>query len=130
MALSNADPLPSWNEGPAKQAILDFVVRVTTAGGPDFVPVNERIAVFDNEEPENSDYPKDPEFRKKFGPRGVLHTCANADGTQKIEDSAAGAFKKLGLKPEMVTKAVPVLTDYVSKTGGADVGKLLAGALK
>jgi arylsulfatase len=39
------------------------------------------------EEPENPDYPKDPEFRKKFGPRGVLHTWANADGTQKIEDT-------------------------------------------
>lgn len=44
--------------------------------------------------------------------------------------SAASAFKKLGLKPEMVSKAVPVLTDYVSKKGGADVGKILAGALK
>src|SRR5215510_9517966 len=36
------------------------------------------------EEPENADYPKDPEFKKKFGPRGVLHTWANPDGTQKI----------------------------------------------
>lgn len=42
----------------------------------------------------------------------------------------AGSFKKLGLKPEMVTKAVPILTDYVSKAGGANVGQLLAGALK
>ena len=39
------------------------------------------------EEPENVDYPKDPEFRKKFGPRGVLHTWANGDGTQRIEDT-------------------------------------------
>jgi arylsulfatase len=39
------------------------------------------------EEPENEDYPKDPEFKKKFGPRGVLHTFANPDGTQKIEDT-------------------------------------------
>lgn len=44
--------------------------------------------------------------------------------------SAASSFQKLGLKPEMVTKAVPVLTDYVSKMGGADVGSLLAGVLK
>lgn len=43
------DPLPSWNEGPARQAVLDFVRRVTTPGGPDFVPVEERIAVFDND---------------------------------------------------------------------------------
>ena len=39
------------------------------------------------QEPENPDYPKDPEFKKKFGPRGVLHTWANADGTQKIENT-------------------------------------------
>src|ERR1017187_7293384 len=41
--------LPSWSEGPAKQSILDFVNKVTTAGGPDFVPAPERIAVFDND---------------------------------------------------------------------------------
>ena len=44
--------------------------------------------------------------------------------------SAMDAFKQLGLSPEMVTRAVPVLTDYVSKVGGAEVGQLLAGALK
>jgi hypothetical protein len=48
-AVAQADPLPSWNEGPAKRAILDFVARVTTAGGTDFVPVPERIATFDND---------------------------------------------------------------------------------
>jgi phosphoserine phosphatase len=42
-------PLASWNEGASKQSILDFVNRVTTAGSPDFVPVPERIAVFDND---------------------------------------------------------------------------------
>ena len=36
------------------------------------------------EEPENPDYPQDPEFKKKYGPRGVLHCWANPDGTQKI----------------------------------------------
>jgi len=44
-----ADPLPSWNDGPAKKSILAFVARVTTAGSPDFVPVPERIATFDND---------------------------------------------------------------------------------
>jgi len=42
-------PLASWNEGMTKQSILDFVKRVTTEGSPDFVPVPERIAVFDND---------------------------------------------------------------------------------
>jgi phosphoserine phosphatase len=44
-----ADPLPSWNEGKARQSIVDFVRKVTNGGGPDFVPVAERIAVFDND---------------------------------------------------------------------------------
>ena len=43
------DTLLSWNDGAAKTAIVDFVTRVTTAGGPDFVPAVERIAVFDND---------------------------------------------------------------------------------
>ncbi len=44
-----ADPLPSWNDGPAKKAILDFVAKTTNEKSPDFVPVAERIAVFDND---------------------------------------------------------------------------------
>jgi len=44
-----ADPLPSWNEGPAKHSIVEFITKVTTAGSPDLVPVPERIATFDND---------------------------------------------------------------------------------
>lgn len=44
-----ADPLPSWNEGAAKSAIIDFVARVTKEGSPDFVPPADRVAVFDND---------------------------------------------------------------------------------
>ena len=44
--------------------------------------------------------------------------------------SMASAFSKLGLKPEMVAKAIPILTQFVSKSGGANLGSLLAGALK
>ncbi len=47
------------------------------------------------EEPENEDYPKDPEFRKKFGPRGVLHSWANPDGTQRIEDTGPLTRKRM-----------------------------------
>ena len=42
-------PLPSWNEGPARQAIVKFVADVTAAGTATFVPPEERIAVFDND---------------------------------------------------------------------------------
>jgi hypothetical protein len=44
--------------------------------------------------------------------------------------TASASFTKLGLKPDMVAKAVPVLTSMVTKSGGASVGNLLAGALK
>ncbi len=44
-----ADPLPSWNEGPAKHSIVAFVAKVTKPGSPEFVAVPERIAVFDND---------------------------------------------------------------------------------
>jgi haloacid dehalogenase-like hydrolase len=44
-----ADPLASWNDCKAKRAILDFVAKVTKQGSPDFVPVADRIAVFDND---------------------------------------------------------------------------------
>ena len=46
---AQADPLPSWNDGPAKQSIIEFVRRTTTPGGPDWIPVPERIATFDND---------------------------------------------------------------------------------
>jgi phosphoglycolate phosphatase-like HAD superfamily hydrolase len=48
-AQTQSDPLPSWNEGATKASILDFVARVTTQGGPFFVPVEQRIATFDND---------------------------------------------------------------------------------
>lgn len=46
---AQADPLPSWNDGAVKRAIIDFVSRVTKEGGADFVPVQDRIAAFDND---------------------------------------------------------------------------------
>ena len=46
---AGSDPLPSWNEGKTKEAIVDFAVRTSTAGSGDYVPVNERVAVFDND---------------------------------------------------------------------------------
>ncbi|GGJ07402.1 arylsulfatase [Neoroseomonas lacus] len=39
------------------------------------------------EEPENVDYPRNPEFRRRFGPRGVIKSFANPDGTQRIENT-------------------------------------------
>ncbi len=48
-ASAQEDPLPSWNDGPNKQAILEFVAAVTEEGGPDYVEPGARIATFDND---------------------------------------------------------------------------------
>ncbi len=48
-ALAAEDPLPSWADGEAKSAIVEFVTAVTTPDGPDFVAAGERVAVFDND---------------------------------------------------------------------------------
>jgi phosphoserine phosphatase len=49
MNLAQTDTLPSWNNGQVKESIIKFVTDVTTQGSSDFVPVAERIAVFDND---------------------------------------------------------------------------------
>ena len=61
------------------------------------------------------------------GTAGSLSQMAGSAGGLA---TAAASFSKLGLKPDMVAKAVPVLTSFVTKSGGAKVGSLLAGALK
>jgi Protein of unknown function VcgC/VcgE (DUF2780) len=60
------------------------------------------------------------------GTAGVANMAGAASGLA----SMGSAFTKLGLKPDMVAKAVPVLTNFVTKSGGDAVGNLLAGALK
>jgi hypothetical protein len=61
----------------------------------------------------------------------MMSKVAGTAGTSASGLAAvAGSFSKLGLSPDMAAKVVPVLTNYVSKSGGADVAKLLSGALK
>ncbi len=60
------DPLPSWNEGATKEAIVAFVERTTTGGGKEFVPVPERIAVFDNDGCLWSEAPMPPQMAFAF----------------------------------------------------------------
>ena len=55
------------------------------------------------EEPEHADYPTDPNFRKNFGPRGVLHCWADGKGGQKIEDTGALTIKRMETIDDEVT---------------------------
>ena len=47
--IESVDPLPSWNKGETKSAILDYVHSVTDTASPDFIAVPDRIATFDND---------------------------------------------------------------------------------
>jgi hypothetical protein len=89
------DPLSSWNDGPAKQAITRFVSDVTRQGGPNFVPVDQRVATFDNdgtlwvEQPIYTQFvfalarvkelaPKHPEWKQQQPFKAVLDGDRNA----------------------------------------------------
>ncbi|MBF5043117.1 arylsulfatase [Aggregicoccus sp. 17bor-14] len=69
------------------------------------------------QEPEHPDYPKDPEFRKKFGPRGVLHCWANADGTQRIEDTGPLNLKRMETVDEEFVEGALGFMDKAKKEG-------------
>jgi arylsulfatase len=69
------------------------------------------------EEPELPDYPKDPEFRKKFGPRGVIHSFANPDGTQKIEDTGPLTKKRMETIDDDIAARAAEFIEKQSKAG-------------
>ncbi|MFO1035734.1 MAG: arylsulfatase [Geminicoccaceae bacterium] len=69
------------------------------------------------EEPENPDYPKDPAFKKQFGPRGVIHSFANPDGTQRYEDTGPLTRKRMETIDEEVTTAALGFIDKAHKDG-------------
>jgi arylsulfatase len=69
------------------------------------------------EEPELPDYPKNPEFKKKFGPRGVLHCFADGKGGQKIENTGALSKKRMETFDEEVTGKALSFIDKTVKEG-------------
>ena len=69
------------------------------------------------EEPENEDYPKDPAFRKEFGPRGVIHSWALPDGTQKIEDTGPLTKKRMETVDDDTSDRALVFIEEQNKAG-------------
>jgi arylsulfatase len=69
------------------------------------------------EEPEHPDYPTDPEFKKKYGPRGVIHSWAMPDGTQKIEDTGPLTKKRMVTIDDEVAD---MSADYIAKQAKDD----------
>jgi arylsulfatase len=70
-----------------------------------------------SEEPELRDYPKDPEFLKKFGPRGVIHSFAQADGTQKIEDTGPLTKERMAIIDDDIAARSVEFIDKQNKAG-------------
>ncbi len=91
-----AGPLPSWNEGDAKQGLIAFVEKVTRSGSPDFVPPAERIAVFDND---GTLWPENPmPFQLAYAIDTVKQMAATTPELGKdpmVEAALAGDFAKL-----------------------------------
>jgi hypothetical protein len=87
-----ADPLPSWNEGRAKQSIIAFVAKVTTAGSPDFVPVPERIATFDNDGTLCAEQPM--YFQALFIFDRIRCWCARTGGTRRSTTPTAAGSRR------------------------------------
>jgi len=69
------------------------------------------------EEPELPDYPKDPEFKKKFGPRGVLHCVADGKGGQTIKDTGPLTKKRMETIDEEITSAALVWMEKQAHAG-------------
>jgi phosphoglycolate phosphatase-like HAD superfamily hydrolase len=122
-ASAQGDPLPSWNDTSAKRTIIEFVDRITTSGGPDFVPPAERIATFDNdgtlwcEQPVYFQVafaidqvkalaPKHPEWRTQQPFKGLLEK----------DMKAVGAAGKTGLLQIMAATHTGMTTDEFSRS--------------
>ena len=69
------------------------------------------------EEPEDPDYPKDPEFKKHFGPRGVLHSWADGKGGQRVEDTGPLTRKRMETIDDEVTEHALRFIDDAHKAG-------------
>jgi len=71
------------------------------------------------EEPEQDDYPPDPEFKKRFGPRGVLHCRADGKGGQRVEDTGPLTKKRMETIDDEITEHALRWIDQVHAEGSA-----------
>jgi arylsulfatase A-like enzyme len=69
------------------------------------------------EEPEDPDYPKNPAFKERYGPRGVLHSWADGKGGQKIEDTGPLNKKRMETIDDEVTDHALTFIDKTHKEG-------------
>jgi len=130
VATAAADPLPSWNDGPAKQAILDFVKTTTDKANPKFVPPEDRIATFDQdgttwvEHPIYSQVlfafgrvaemaPQHPEWKTKMPFKAIVTGDREAMAKFTLKDiEVIGMATHTGMTAEAFT---PLVKDWMAK---------------
>src|SRR6266481_2487815 len=128
------DPLAAWNDGPAKQAILEFVKATTTQGSPQFVPPEERIATFDQDGTLWVEHPiytqvmycleKVPALVKA---KPELANVAPFNTVLKLLHGDRAAMEKLTL-PDLEKIAIATLTGMSIETFQAEAKQWLAEA--
>jgi haloacid dehalogenase-like hydrolase len=124
-----SDPLPSWNDGPAKKAIVTFITATTDKNGPNFVPPGDRIAAFDQdgttwvEQPIYTQVafaldrlaaiaPQHPEWARKQPFKAVISSGKEAIGSLSVKDIEAIV---LATQTGMTTEAFePIARDWVT----------------
>jgi hypothetical protein len=118
-AAAQTDPLPSWNDTASKKAIVAFVEKVTKEGSADFVPVSERIAVFDND---GTLWPENPiPFQLAFASYEITRLLP--DHPEWDDDPAIQAFKKGDLAALLADHAKGLLR-IVALTHANDHGRV------
>ncbi|MGB2079459.1 MAG: HAD family hydrolase [Vibrio sp.] len=85
-----ADPLPSWNDGPAKESIINFVESTTDKSSPDFIPVSSRIATFDND---GTLWPEKPAYFQLFFAIDQIKKLAPQHPDWKTKEPFASVLK-------------------------------------
>src|SRR5947208_12557026 len=128
------DPLGSWNDGPAKQAVLEFVKATTTEGSPQFVPPEERIATFDQDGTLWVEHPmytqvmycleKVPALVKA---KPELANVAPFNTVLELLHGDRAAMEKLTL-PDLEKIGMATITNISVETFQAEVKKWLAAA--
>lgn len=102
-ASAQSDPLPSWNDGPAKQEIVKFVDATTDAASPNFVPLGERIATFDQDGTLWVEHPIYTQLVYCFDRVPALvrskPELANLEPFRTVRTGDREAIAKLGLEP-------------------------------
>jgi phosphoglycolate phosphatase-like HAD superfamily hydrolase len=125
------DPLPSWNDGPAKQAIVDFVRTTTETGGARFVPPEERIATFDQDGTLWVEHPVYTQLIYCLDRVPVLAKekpdLKNVEPFKTVLSGDLEAIAKLPL-PELLKIVAATLTGMTTEQFQADVKNWLATA--